>query len=117
VKYFLDEDISPKIAERLRAARVDAVSSHECGRNGLDDAEQLRLAALEGRCFVTRNRDDYVALTVQAFQDLAPHAGILILPSSVPGNRFALVARALIQYALKHPKGMQPYTVDFASQL
>jgi len=63
--------------------------------------------------FVTRNRDDFIAITLHRFEAGLPHFGLLIVPHSLPGDRFNLVARALGQYANDHPAGMAAYTVTF----
>lgn len=115
MRYYLDEDLSSHIAALVRAGGGDALSSHECGRDGLDDPEQLALAAEEGRCYVTRNRDDFIHLTVRYFEQGLPHAGVLIVPRSLPADCFSLVARALLQYSATHPAGLRPYTIDFLS--
>ncbi|MCA9792460.1 MAG: DUF5615 family PIN-like protein [Candidatus Eremiobacteraeota bacterium] len=49
--------MSPRIATIAREQPLDVLSTHESGRNGLDDEEQLRFAAQEGRILVTCNRD------------------------------------------------------------
>jgi len=41
MKFYLDEDISPKISEMLRESRIDAVSTHEVGMNQAMDNEQI----------------------------------------------------------------------------
>ena len=115
MKYYLDEDISPKVADMLRGYQVDAVSAHEVHMTGVSDREQLEFAAQQGRSMVTRNRDDFVRLTVRYFNELRPHYGVLIVPYSIPGDRFRLMARALKKYASKHASGMEPYTIDFLS--
>ncbi len=77
------------------------------------DLKQLELAASLGRCFVTRNRNDFIMLSVQFFNENRPHHGVLIIPHTIPGDKFSVLASALKKYALKHPTGMEPYTIDF----
>lgn len=114
MRFYLDEDLSPRVAEIARArCGLDVLSAHETGAFGWDDAEQLRFAARAGRCMVTRNRDDFILETAAAFEARASHAGLLILTRSLPNNQFAAIAMALCAYASRHPDGMQAYTVDF----
>jgi predicted nuclease of predicted toxin-antitoxin system len=113
MKYYLDEDLSQRLAIRLRQARIPSSSAHEEGTEGWDDEAQLEKAGLEGRCLVTRNRDDFIELTVQFYRDGRPHAGVLIVPQSFPGDQLTLLVKALITYARARPEGMQPYEIDF----
>jgi hypothetical protein len=39
--------------------------------------------------------------------------GVLIIPYTIPGDKFSVIARALKKYAASHPSGMKPYTIDF----
>ncbi len=113
MKYYLDEDLSPKIAELLRAQNVNATSAYEADARGLSDEEQLQRAAQDGRCLVTRNRDDFIRLTLRWFNEQRPHCGVLVVPSSIPADRFAAMAEGLAEYARRRPQGMEAYTVDF----
>ena len=115
MRYYLDEDLSPKIAELLRKKGVDCISAHEIEMVQVSDLEHLELAAREKRCLVTKNRDDFIRLTVQFFNDHLPHYGVLIIPGTIPGDRFSIIAGVLPRYAHRHSKGMPPYTIDFAS--
>ena len=115
MKYYLDEDLSPKIAEMLRKQNVDCISVHEVSMVQASDLEQLMVAAKNKRCFVTKNRNDFIRLTVQFFNDHIPHYGVLIIPHTIPGDQFARISDKLVNYAHKHPEGMMPYTVDFLS--
>ena len=77
MKLYLDEDISPQIAALLRKRSVNAVSAHEKGMIGASDEDQFRTAISEKRVMVTRNRNDYIALTVRFFEDVKPHYGLI----------------------------------------
>jgi len=113
VKFYLDEDISPKVAALLRKQGIDAVSVHEIGMLQALDVKQLEYAVTEERAFITRNRDDFIRLTVRFFNDARLHYGVLIIPHTIPGDNFSLLAKALGKYAYDHPNGMEPYTIDF----
>lgn len=113
MKYYLDEDLSPKISGLLRIGGIDAVSAHDVGMTGASDLDQLTYAATRGRCLITRNRDDFIALTIQCFNDHRPHAGLLIIPHSFPGDRFSAMAKAIAKHAAAHPTGMAAYEINF----
>jgi len=114
LKYYLDEDLSPKIAEILRKNHVDAVSAHEVGMLQSSNIERMDRASSEGRCLVTRNRNDFIRLTVQFFNEHRSHAGILIVPHTLPGDNFSRIAKAIVKHHLKCGKSkLESYAIDF----
>ena len=113
MKLYLDEDISPKVSVILRKRGVDAVSAHEADMLQASDEEQLTFAAADGRAIVTRNRDDFITLTVQFFEDLKPHKGLIIVPHTIPGSDFSKLASLLMKFSKGHPQGLEPYTIEF----
>lgn len=113
VKFYLDEDLSPKIAAILKKNGVDALSAHEAGMCETSDLEQLDFAVKDKRCLVTRNRDDFIRLTVQFFNDRRPHGGILIIPHTIPGDQFSRIARLIKTFSSHHRKGLDPYSITF----
>lgn len=113
MKFYLDEDLSPKIAEILRRNRIDALSAHEAGMREASDRRQLDFAAAEKRCLVTRNRDDFIRLTVQFFNDQRAHCGVLIVPYSLPGDQFSRIARLIKKFSSAYQKVMAPYSIAF----
>jgi uncharacterized protein with PIN domain len=95
MRFLLDEDVNPAAAEISRGLGLDAISVHEIDRRGYTDPEQLRFAISEGRVLVTRNRDDFVRLTISWFQTRELHAGVLIVPRSLPNHRPDRIAHSL----------------------
>ena len=113
MRLYLDEDLSPKIARLLRKDGIDAVSAHEIDMTGISDQEQLEFAARENRCLVTRNRDDFIHLSIQFFNDRIPHHGVLIIPYTIPGDQFSRMAGLLARFLRRHPSGLEPYVCSF----
>lgn len=109
----LDEDISPQVAVILRSMGVDATSVHESGRQGLSDREQLEFASAEGRCFVTRNRNDFLILTREFFGKGLPHAGVLIVPWTISPDDFRRIAKRIALYAKRAGDSETEYLFDF----
>jgi predicted nuclease of predicted toxin-antitoxin system len=115
MRFLLDEDVNPAVAEIGRGLGLDVVSVHELQRNGFDDEPQLQYAAVEHRIFVTRNRDDFIKLTVDFFHAGHAHAGVLIVPHSLPNNQPARLAHALHRWHERHEGDDESfqYTIDF----
>jgi len=113
MKFYPDEDLSPKIAEILRRGGIDALSAHEAGMCEVSDRKQLEFAATEKRCLVTRNRDDFIKLTVRFFNDQRPHWGVLIIPHTIPGDQFSRIASLIKKFSSRHQKGLTPYSISF----
>jgi predicted nuclease of predicted toxin-antitoxin system len=105
LRFLLDEDLSPKVAEAVRARGVDAVSVHEVGRANLrlPDVEQLRYAAEQERVLVTYNRADFQALDAAWRLENRDHAGILwCLERTIPRRPIGELARALEWSSREH---------------
>lgn len=114
MQFLLDEDLPPSIAEVARGLGLDVVSVHELDRRGLTDDEQLRRAAHDSRTFVTRNRDDFIHLTVEWFRAGQAHPGVLIVPRSLPNDRPERIAHALVAWAGDHSDiETLAYVIDF----
>ena len=114
MRFLLDEDLNPAVAEIARGLGLDVLSVHEIDRRGLGDEDQLRFSASQQRVFLTRNRDDFLRLTVTFFQTGEPHAGLLIVPHSLPNHRPERIAHALKRW-LANTADPGSYFVDFLS--
>jgi predicted nuclease of predicted toxin-antitoxin system len=117
LRYLLDEDVNPAVAQAARTLDLDVVSVHEIGRRGeaFPDDAQLRFAASEQRVLVTRNRDDFIRLTLRFFQAGEPHSGVLIIPHNLPNRHPGRIARALKRWHDARParKSPEAYVIDF----
>jgi hypothetical protein len=85
--FLFDEYLSPELAVIAGGLCLDVRSVHEIGRTGYDDESQLRFAASEGCIFVTRNRDDFIALTKIFYATNQAHHGVLLVPRSLPNQQ------------------------------
>ncbi len=113
MKFLVDEDLSEAIGVILRAAGEDAVHVREIGLAGADDREVLDEAARRGCSVVTRNRNDFLALTEYYFQEGRPHCGIIIVPRSYPGDDPQRIAKAILAMIRDQPRIIQPYAFLF----
>ena len=113
MKFYLDEDLSPKIAKILRRSGINAWSAHEVGLRELSEQHQLEFAVKEKRCLVTRNRDDFIRLTVQFLNDHRPHWGVLIVPHTIPGDQFSRIANLIRKFSSHYQKGLEPYSIAY----
>lgn len=113
MRFYLDEDLSPRVAEALRGRGFDAVSAHETGQARASDHEQLKFASSQRRCLVTKNREDFVRLSHAATENDEPHAGIIICPPSVTGAEIGFIAQQLIGIAHRYPGGLGDYDVIY----
>ncbi|MBN1425227.1 DUF5615 family PIN-like protein [Candidatus Fermentibacteria bacterium] len=118
MRYLLDEDLSPRIATISRSLSLDIESVHEIGRCGFSDREQLRFAAQERRVMVTRNRDDFISLTVEFFQSGEAHFGVLLVSRRLPNRNPEAIAHAMKRWHDRHAElGSEGrYFIDFLSR-
>lgn len=97
MKLLLDEQISGKVAERLRGQGCDAVAvSAEASLRGLSDPDVFEIALAQGRAVVTYNRADFEAINLEYAEAGREHHGLVIVhPVRFPGRDFARLTRAL----------------------
>jgi hypothetical protein len=78
IRLYLDEDVHPELAEALRQQGHDCQTAAEAATLGTTDEQQLRYASAQGRCLVSFNVRDYVALAQEWAQAGLEHAGIVV---------------------------------------
>ena len=106
MRLYLDEDLSPRVVTLLRERGFDATGAHEMGQAGRSDIEQLQYATREGRCLVTRNVADFLEIVRQLINRQESHAGIILVPASLRGDEFALLAEAIAACVTTCPEGL-----------
>lgn len=116
MKFYIDEDISPKVAEIMRKRGIEAVSAHDIGMVGASDEDQFAEAVSRKCVIVTRNRDDFITLTVRAFENRSPHYGLIVVSHSISGSDFRGTAGLIERCANKNPRGMAAYTIEFITK-
>jgi hypothetical protein len=106
VKLYLDEDLSPRIAELLRARGLDVTSAHETGNTQLADSAQLRYATGQERAIVTCDVADFVALAGEMIAANVDYAGIGLVSSRFRADDFDGIAAAIERAARLYPAGL-----------
>jgi len=107
VKVYLDEDLSPEIAELLRRRGMDATSAQDVGNTQLIDRAQLEYATREGRAIVTANVVDFIQLAHEAVATNARHGGIVLVPSSFRRDEFRAIADAVVEALEPYRAGIE----------
>lgn len=102
MRFLLDENIRPVVAESAWEQDIDVVSVVELDRRGLSDRAQLEFAAAQDRVLVTRNRSDYLHLTREFYHAGLPHGGVLLVGEGMPNHQPEVIARALRRWAQAH---------------
>jgi predicted nuclease of predicted toxin-antitoxin system len=114
MRFLLDEDVNPAVAEIAQGLGLDVLSVHGIDRLTLPDEDQLRYSASQSRIIVTRNRNDFIRLGLVFFQTGEHHEGILIVSRSLPNDRPDRIAHALKRWH-EQPGDRGPCFVDFLS--
>jgi Domain of unknown function (DUF5615) len=102
VKLLLDEQISGKVADRLRKQGRDVVAvSADPALRGLSDPDLFDVAQQQRRVVVTYNRSDFEALVRDYAATGQEHHGLVIVhPARTPSWGFRRLANALAKQAL-----------------
>jgi hypothetical protein len=107
VKLYLDEDLSPRIAELLRRHGIDTTSAHDIGNIHVNARAHLEHATREGRAIVTANGVDFIHLAHEAVATNTQHGGIVLVPSTFRRDEFQAIANAIL-------RALQPYRAGLA---
>jgi hypothetical protein len=97
VKLLLDEQISGRVAERLRDLGHDVVATTaDPGLRGLSDPDLFEVAQQQGCALVTYNRPDFEAIVRRYAETNSEHHGLVIVhPTRFPSWEFTRLVAAL----------------------
>lgn len=97
MKLLLDEQISGKVAERLRGRGHDVLAvTDEPDLRGMPDPDLFEEAQEQGRALVTYNRPDFEPIVRECARLNRSHRGLVIVhPVRFPSWEFARIAAAL----------------------
>jgi len=107
VKLLLDEQISGRVAERLRDQGCDVIAvSAEISLRGLSDPDVFEIAQGQRRAVVTYNRADFEAIVREHAETGREHFGLVIAhPLRFPSHDFARLVKALKRLSAAQPLG------------
>ena len=78
IELYLDEDVSVRLADLLRARGFVVNTTLDAGNLGRSDREQLEYAAERKLSLLTHNRADFEALAQYYFSAGLTHHGIIV---------------------------------------
>lgn len=117
MRFYLDENLSPRIAAIARGLGLDVISAHELGHRATEDDVLLRYAAADTRCLVTQNYRDFARLTVEFRRRREKHTGVVFVPKRLADGPAADLARALERFAFSHPGGLFAYQIGWLTSI
>jgi predicted nuclease of predicted toxin-antitoxin system len=91
MKLWIDEDLSPSLAEIAHRVGLDAACNRDRGLLGGSDLEVLRRCIDEDRTLVTNNLGDFRRLCVTR----SVHPGLIVLPTIARPAQQELLVKAL----------------------
>jgi predicted nuclease of predicted toxin-antitoxin system len=94
VRFFIDEDLSPRLAEECHQAGYDASTVRDRGMLRANDREVSALCFEEDRVLVTNNSKDFLALARRE----GLHPGLVFLPLGTQSEMRSWMRAALFGY-------------------
>jgi len=94
LRLYLDECVSPSLAEWLCQQGWDVLTAHEAQMLGATDEEHLEFASRQGRILLTFNAKDFKQLAEAWAAQGREHAGIILCPA-VPKSAYGQLVHRL----------------------
>lgn len=87
---YVDQCITPILAELLKKRGIDALSCHTIGFVHKNDEEQLNNSIARGRVFITRDKKDFYKVMP------LPHKGIIIIQPMMTNKQLSLITEKIV---------------------
>ena len=84
IEIYLDENVHVLIAKIIRSHGFKAITTHDVGRKGASDTDQLEYANEQGFVILTLDRTDFEELAAEYFVSGRNHSGIIIIADNSP---------------------------------
>jgi predicted nuclease of predicted toxin-antitoxin system len=84
IEIYLDENVHVLIAKIIQSHGFKVITTHDAGRKGASDSEQLQWATEQGCAILTHDRIDFEELAAEYFASGRNHCGIIILADNSP---------------------------------
>ncbi len=106
MKLYLDENISPLVARKLKEKGCDVISVHETHARSKSDSEQLELAIKGKRAIVTYDISDFISLAKDYIAKGKSHHGIILISNkTIPQSNFKKLVYSLEKLLTTKEKG------------
>ena len=103
-RLYLDEDVTPRVAEALRKAGFDAIQATEVERaqRGISDEEQLAFAVRHRRAIFSYNYVEFEDLAKRWVEQSRHHWGIVVSPRQYSLRRLNVLVDQLQAFLRAH---------------
>jgi predicted nuclease of predicted toxin-antitoxin system len=113
-KLYLNEHLSPRIAEQLRRYDFDVTSTLEQGMEQANDDEQLAFSAAQQRALVTFNHKHFAVMHSQYIARGKEHWGIILSTEESTGVMLRRLMRLLNTLSAEELKNQIRWLNEFS---
>ncbi|NJM40330.1 MAG: DUF5615 family PIN-like protein [Anaerolineae bacterium] len=112
IRFHLDENVNPAVADQLRNHNIDVTTSQEVALLGVPDLSHLEFARREGRVIFTEDADFVIFASHST-----DHLGIVYSPKSKRRSVGEIVNGLLVIHGAMAPEEMAGYTMYLSDAL
>lgn len=113
IRFYLDEDVRPLLADILQERGYDAISAVRLGRIGIADEDHFIFAASQGRALLTFNIRDFIPIAKTWIRNEQAFAGLVVSEQMPLGELLRRTLRLLSQREEKDITNMIVWLSDY----